>query len=447
MANANIVRPPGPKRKPLWGLMWEFRREPLAFLHRVASFGDIAFFPFGPQDLYLVNHPDYIKEVLVNHPRNFIKSRALQRAKSLLGEGLLTAEGDAHKRQRRMAQPAFHRQRIAHYAQSMVQYADNLQASWLNGTTLDISQEMMRLTLSIVAKTLFDAELSTQANELGQAMGKFVEAFKMLTLPFSEILEKLPLPSMRATNKARELLNQTIYRIIAERRAHPNDRGDLLSMLLMAVDEEGQGLSDLLVRDELMTLFIAGHETTATALTWTWCLLAQHPEVEAKFWQELTTVLAGRLPTAEDFPQLRYTEMIVAESMRLYPPAWIMGRKVVQELEIGGYTIPVDNVVLLSPYLMHHDERYFPEPFKFDPERWQPEARESRPKHAYFPFGGGPRQCIGEPFAWMEAVLLLATIGQKWQLRLAPGHQVVPQPLITLRSKGGMPMTLVKRDA
>ena len=441
----NIVRPPGPKRKPLWGLMWDFRRDPLEFLHRVTSFGDIVFFPFGPQNLYVVNHPDYIKEVLVNHPRNFIKSRALQRAKSLLGEGLLTAEGDAHKRQRRMAQPAFHRQRMAHYAQSMVQYAAQLGDSWLNGTTLDISQEMMRLTLLIVAKTLFDAELSTQANELGQAMGKFVEAFKMLTLPFSEILEKLPLPSMRATNKARELLNRTIYGIIEQRRAQLSDHGDLLSMLLMAIDEEGQGLSDVQVRDEVITLFLAGHETTATTLTWTWYLLSQHPEIEAKFWHELTTVLAGRLPTADDFPQLRYTEMIVAESMRLYPPAWIMGRKVVQELEIGGYTIPVDNVVILSPYLMHHDARYFPEPFKFDPERWQPEARESRPKHAYFPFGGGPRQCIGEPFAWLEAVLLLATLGQKWQLRLATKPPVLPQPLITLRSKGGMPMTLVKR--
>lgn len=442
-----VAKPPGPKPKPLWGHLWTFRRDPLKFLIDMGKFGDIVYFSFGPQPVYLINNPDFIKEVLVNNPRNYIKSRGLQRSKKLLGEGLLTSEGDAHKRQRRLVQPAFHRQRIANYAKIMIEYGQEMRDHWQAGETLEITQEMMRLTLRIVAKTLFDAEVKTEADELGQAMGNFVHTFKMLTLPFSEYIEKLPLPSVRKLNQSRDMLNRTIYGFINERRKSGRDHGDLLSMLLMAQDEEGDGtgMTDLQVRDEVMTLFLAGHETTANALSWTWYLLSQHPDVEAKVWQEIDRVLGDRLPTAEDFPQLKYLEMVLAESMRLYPPAWIVGRRVAKETEIGGYKLPLNAIVFMSPFLTQRDTRYYADPEKFDPERWTPAAKESRPRHSYFPFGGGPRQCIGEPFAWMEGVLLMATLAQKWQLKLAPKAKVTPQPLITLRPRDGVSMVVVPR--
>lgn len=442
-----ITRPPGPKRRPLWGDLWAFRRDPIKFLTEVKRYGDVVYFHLGPQGVYLFSHPDYVKEIFVNQPRNFYKGRGLQRSKKLLGEGLLTSEEEVHKRQRRLVQPAFHRQRIATYAKVMVDEAVKIRDSWRDGQTIKISEEMMRLTLAIVAKTLFDANVDKEAKELGEAMSVFVKSFDMITLPFVEILEKLPLPRIRALNNARDLLNKTIYRIIDERRASGKDHGDLLSMLLMAQDEEGdgKGMSNLQVRDEAMTLFIAGHETTANALTWTWYLLAQHPEIEKKVWQEVDQVLKGRPATAEDYPQLTYLQMVLSESMRLYPPAWVVGRRVVKECQVGGYTLPVDSITFSCQYLMHHDERYFPDPFKFDPERWTAEAKEQRPRYSYFPFGAGPRQCIGEPFAWMEGVLLLATIAQKWRLSLVPGHKVEMQPLITLRAKHDIPMKVSSR--
>jgi cytochrome P450 len=442
-----ISRPPGPKPKPLWGHLWDFRRDPLRFLEKMGAYGDVVYYTFGPQEAYLYNHPDYVKELLVNQAHNFVKSRGLQRAKRLLGEGLLTSEGEFHLRQRRLSQPAFHRQRIANYATSMVDFAVQMRDHWQDGAQLDITHEMMRLTLAIVAKTLFDANVEDSAEEIGEAMTLFVHGFKMLTLPFSEWLEKLPLPSMRKLNRAHDLLNRTIYRIINERRKSGKDRGDLLSMLLLAQDEEGDGgsMTDQQLRDEVITLFIAGHETTANLMSWTWYLLSQHPDVEAKLWQELDAVLANRLPTAEDYPRLRYAEMVVSESMRLYPPAWIIGRRAIKECEIGGYQIPVNGIAFVSPYLMQRDQRFFPDPLVFDPQRWTPEAQAARPKFSYFPFGGGARQCIGEPFAWMEAVLLLATLAQQWQLRLAPSHKVSPQPLITMRPRNGLPMILTRR--
>ncbi len=443
----SLKRPPGPRKKPLWGDLWNFRRDPIKFLTEAGSYGDIVFLKLGNQDIYLLNHPDFIKEVLVNQPRSFHKGRGLQRSKRLLGEGLLTSEEDFHKRQRRLVQPAFHRQRIANYAKVMVDYAARARESWQAGTTISIGEEMMRLTLGIVAKTLFDADVEKDADELGEAMGVFVKSFDFLTLPFVEVLEKLPFPRVRAFNNARDLLDKTIYRIINERRAKGEDIGDLMSMLLIAQDEEGdgKGMSDLQIRDEVMTLFIAGHETTANALTWTWYLLSQHPKVEARVWQEIDQVLQGHLPIAGDYPNLRYLEMVLSESMRLYPPAWVIGRRVVKECQVGGYTLPVNSIAFMSQYLMHHDERYFPEPEKFDPERWTVEAREKRPKHSYFPFGGGIRQCIGEPYAWMEGVLLLATIAQKWKLSLAPGSKVEVQPMITLRTKNDIPMIVSLR--
>ena len=444
-----VTVPPGPKRKPIVGHLMEFRRDPIKFLMSSArEYGDIAYLKFGPQGIYLFNNPDYVKDVLVTNNRNFVKSRGLEMAKKFLGEGLLTSEGEFHRRQRRLAQPAFHHRRINAYATVMAQYTERAQTRWQNCDTLDISQEMMRLTLAIVGKTLFDADVEAEAGEIGQALTDIMKLFDRITMPFTWLLEKLPLPSNFRFAKAKLRLDQTIYRIINERRATGEDRGDLLSMLLLAQDEEGDGtgMTDEQLRDEAMTIFLAGHETTANALTWTWYLLSQHTDIEARLHAEIDSVLNGNLPTADDVARLRYTEMVFAEAMRLYPPAWLIGRRALNDYPIDKYTIPARSIILMSPYVMQHDARYYPEPEKFDPERWKPGAREARPKFSYFPFGGGPRVCIGEPFAWMEGVLLIATIAQKWKMRLAAGQQIAMQPMITLRPKFGMRMQMERRE-
>ena len=443
--------PPGPKRRMLGGHFFAFRRDPLNFLTNMArEYGDIAHFRMGPQDAFLLNHPDLVKDVLVTRHEYFQKGRALQRSKRLLGEGLLTSEGAHHRRQRRLAQPAFHRQRIAGYGAVMVDLAARLSNRWQDGETLNIAGEMMHLTLAIVGKTLFDADVESDAGEVGEALSEVMEMFNLLLLPYSELLEKLPLPAARRFGRARARLDTIIYRIIDERRRSGADHGDLLSMLLVAEDEEDEQrgrMSNEQVRDEAMTIFLAGHETTANALTWTWYLLSQHPDVEAKLHAEIDAVLEGeRTPQFEDLPRLRYTEMVLAESMRLYPPAWVLGRLALKDFEVNGYVLPAGSLVLLSEYVLHHDARFFSDPFRFDPERFTPEAKESRPQYSYFPFGGGPRRCIGEGFAWMEGVLLIATLARRWRLRLVPGHTVETRPRITLRpGKRGVLMTLERR--
>lgn len=441
--------PPGPKPKlPMANLM-AMRRDRLNFLTRLAAeYGDVVNFKIGSVNIFLLNHPDYIKDVLVTNHRNFHKGRGLEKAKRLLGQGLLTSEDDFHRRQRRLAQPAFHRQRINSYASVMVDYASRTSQRWQDGATVDMSQEMMRLTLAIVGKTLFDADVEKDAEEVRETLTELMELFRDMTLPFSELLEKVPFtPTNRKFRRGKEVLDTMIYRMINERRASGEDRGDLLSMLLLAQDTEGDGgsMTDRQVRDESLTLFLAGHETTANALTWTWYLLSQNPAVEEKLWAEIEEVLGGRLPTAEDLPRLKYTEMVLAEAMRLYSPAWIIGRRALNDYEVGGYTIPARSIVLMSQWLIHHDPRYYPDPYRFDPQRWTPQARAARPKFAYFPFGGGPRLCIGEGFAWMEGQLLLATLAQSWQAQLLPGHPVELQPLVTLRPKHGMKMRLTRR--
>ena len=441
--------PPGPKSILPGGQMFAFRRDPLNFLMKIAhDYGDIVHFRIGPQHVFFLNNPELIKDVLVTHHEYFMKGRALQRSKRLLGEGLLTSEGEHHRRQRRLAQPAFHRQRIATYGAVMVDYGRRWSERWQDGQTLDIAHAMSGLTLAIVGKTLFDANVESEAEEVGQALTQIMELFQMIMLPYAELLEKLPLPAKRRFQKARDRLDAVIYRIINERRQSGVDRGDLLSMLLLAQDAEGDGggMSDLQLRDEAMTIFLAGHETTANALAWTWYLLSQHPDVEAKLHREIDTVLANRPPRVEDLAQLRYTEMVLTEAIRLYPPAWALGRLALKDYQVNGYVMPAGTLVLASQYVMHRDPRYFPAPFHFDPERWTPEARESRPPFAYFPFGGGPRRCIGEGFAWMEGVLLIATLAQRWRMRLVPDHPVEMHPRITLRPKHGIQMTLERRQ-
>lgn len=447
---ATVREAPGPKRT-LWPgrQMWGFRSDPLGFLSRLARrYGDVSQFRIGPQRAFFLNHPDLIRDLLVTHHERFHKGRALQRAKRLLGEGLLTSEEEFHRRQRRLAQPAFHRQRINAYGAQMVEYAERTAARWQEGETLDVSREMMRLTLAIAGKTLFDADVESEADEVGDALTDVMELFGYLMIPYSELLEHLPLPHTRRFQRARARLDAVIYRIIEDRRRDGRDHGDLLSMLLLAVDEEGDrtGMTNEQLRDEAMTIFLAGHETTANALAWTFYLLSQHPEAEGRLHAELDEVLKGAAPAAEAVPALRYTEMVVAEAMRLYPPAWAVGRTAIADHEAAGYHIPRGSLVLASQFVMHRDARYFPDPERFDPERFTAEARAARPAFAYFPFGGGPRRCIGEGFAWMEATLVLASIARRWRLRLAPGRRVEMQPRLTLRpAKGGIPLIPERR--
>ena len=444
-----MVKPPGPKGHLLVGVLPEFRKDPAGFLEKMArGYGDIVYIPLGRQHIYCVSHPEAVRDVLVTHQNKFKKSRMLERARVLLGDGLLTSEGGHHSRQRRLVQPAFHRDRLAGYGAVMVDRAALVRDQWQSGQSFDVLQEMMRLTLAIVAQTLFSTEVDSEADEIGTALTEVFSLFEIILMPFSEILEKLPLPAVRRFKRARKRLDETIYRLIAERRASGVDAGDLLSMLLMArieEDEEGSGgMSDEQVRDEALTLFLAGHETTADALTWAWYLLSQNPEAEAAFHAELDRVLAGRLPSFDDLPQLRYTEAVFAEALRLYPPAWGIGRRALEDYQVGDFAIPARSVVLLSPYVVHRDPRWFPEPLAFRPERWLAEDS-ARPKFAYFPFGGGARVCIGERFAWMEGTLLLAVIGQRWRLRLEAGHRVETHARITLRPKFGLRMIAERR--
>lgn len=441
-------KPPGPKGRPLVGVLPEFRKDPAGFLEKMArQYGDVVYLPLGRQHIYYVGHPDAIRDVLVTNQHKFKKSRMLERARVLLGDGLLTSEGEHHRRQRRLVQPAFHRDRLAGYGAVMVDRAAVVRDQWQSGQSFDVLQEMMRLTLAIVAKTLFSTDVDSEADDIGTALTQVFDLFEVILMPFSELLEKLPLPAVRRFKRARKRLDETIYRLIGERRASGRDAGDLLSMLLLASDEEGSGgMTDTQVRDEALTLFLAGHETTADALTWAWYLLSQNPQAEAAFHSELDSVLGGRLPSFDNLPQLRYTESVFAETLRLYPPAWGIGRRALEDYPVGDFLIPARSVVLMSPYTVHRDPRWFADPLAFRPERWLVEDP-ARPKFAYFPFGGGARVCIGERFAWMEGTLLLAAIGQRWRLRLEPGHRVETHARITLRPKYGMRMIAERRDS
>jgi cytochrome P450 len=438
---------PGPKPSLIDAFVYRPGRDPLVFFTGLArEYGDVVHYRMAGERVFLINDPQYIKDILVTQNRNFTKSRGLERTKRILGNGLLTSEGAFHLRQRRLMQPAFHRDRIAGYGRTMVDYADRMRRSWRDGATFDIAREMNRLTLSVVGKTLFDADVESQAAAVGEALTGVMETFWMQLLPFANLIERLPVPRLRRARMARARLDVIIYRMIADRRASGRDHGDLLSMLLTAQDEDDGGvMTDRQVRDESMTIFLAGHETTANALTWTWYLLGENPDAARRLHDEVDRVLQGRLPSVDDLPRLPYVERVVTEAMRLYPPAWLIGRRAIAEYAFGPYVAPPRAILIMSPFIVQRDARYYRDPERFDPDRWTPEFKASLPRFAYFPFGGGPRQCIGESFAWMELILIVSTLAQTWDLRLVPGHPVVPQPLITLRAKHGMRMTIAAR--
>lgn len=449
-----IEYPPGPSYILPYRLLRKFLRDPLKLLIDIShTYGDIAHFKFGRQNVYLLNHPDYIEDVLVTNYKNFIKSRGLQVSKRLLGNGLVTSEGEYHDLQRRLIQPTFYPKRVKSYADMMVKQAVIMGNSWHDGTILDIHKEMKKLTLAIICKTVLGYDIEAEHDEVGDALLTCMKYFNRLLMPFGELIAKIPLlPINKGFQKAKRDLDSIVYTMIKEHRkkldkGHEKEDDDLLSTLLQAQDEEaGIGrMTDQQLRDEVMTIFLAGHETTANALTWTYYLLSENPTTETRLQEELHSIFGNRTTiTVDDVPRLEFTEKILTESMRLYPPAWALGRQVIDDYKVGGYTIPKGSIILMSQYVMHRDPRYFPEPNRFYPERWTEEFKKQLPRFSYFPFGGGTRGCIGEPFAWLEAILLLATICRQWRMKHVPSHKVELKPLITLRPKYGMHMKITK---
>jgi cytochrome P450 len=444
---AGALRAPGPKGNLILGVMPEFNRDSLAYIEQAREYGDVVRMRFFYLTVHFLYNPDHIEYVLSTNAKNFIKSRSLRTPffRRLVGNGLLTSEGEEWKRQRRLAQPAFHRQRISGYGDVMVEYADRMISGWNLDEVRDIHRDMMKLTLEIVVKTLFNADISGDADKVGRVLSKMVKPFaSQATLKW--ILDnRLPTPTNRRFNADAREIDDIVYRLIAERRSSGADQGDLLSMLLAAQDEDGSQMTDRQLRDEVMTLFLAGHETTALTLSWAWYLLAQNPEVERNFHAELDEVLDGRLPTVADLPRLKYTEKIAKESMRLYPPAYGVGREAIRECELGGYRIPAKAQLFMFQWVTQRDPRFFPEPNRFSPERWTDEFTNSLPKYAYFPFGGGPRACIGNYFAMMEVVLLLAAIGRKFRLKLANDRPIEILPAMSLRPRNGILTAIEER--
>ncbi|MBX6332609.1 MAG: cytochrome P450 [Gemmatimonadaceae bacterium] len=443
---ARLPLPPGPQSRRPGEFLSLLAHDHIGLFRRLAEGGDVSTVRLGPRRLVLLSHPDDIQRLLVTEQKNFVKGYALDRVKMFLGEGLLTSEGASHLRQRRLMQPAFHRERIAAYGEVMAEYAQRTAARWTDGATFDVHEAMMELTRDVAGKTLFDLDVGNDPGGVSEAVSLSLQMYRWAVLPFGSLLEYIPIPFTRRVQRARARLDAWLAETIKQRREEGVDRGDLLSMLIRARDEsDGQGMTDQQLRDEVVTLFVAGHETTAVALSWTWYLLSQHPEVEAALHAELDGVLGGSPPRVSDVPRLQYTRMVLTEAMRLYPPAWILERRALGDFEAQGYRIPAGSLVFASQYLVHRDPRWWEEPERFDPDRWRPERAGNRPKFAFFPFGAGTRVCIGEQFAWMEGTLILATIAQKWRLVHDPSHVVELEPLVTLRPKYGMRMTAVRR--
>jgi len=444
--------PPGPKNLFLGAtLARRFRNDSLQFITNIGrTYGDIAYFRLGPIRAYFVNHPQLIREVLVTKHKSFRRPVWMTRPLSKIdGQGLVLSDGELWQRQRRLMQPAFSPRRFEPHSRTTVEFTQRMLDRWTSDSVIDVADEMTRLTLEIIAKVLFDVEVSEQTARLGEAVRIISETFvREAGNPFQPP-DWLPLPGKLRKRWAIRTLHEMISNIIAERRAAGEDRGDLLSMLLSAVDEEGdgRGMSDQQARDEAITLFNAGHDSTAAALAWIWYLVAKHPTVEDRLVEEVDNVLAGRAPGFSDLPRLPYTEMVVKESLRLYPPTWaLFPREVVSSVELGGYTVPKRAWVYVFPWVTQRDPRFFENPERFDPERFAPGRADKISQYAYFPFGGGPRICIANTFATMEMMLIVATILQRFRLRLAADQQPVePEVLIAIRPKGGLPVSLHRR--
>jgi cytochrome P450 len=437
VSESSRERPPGPKLHPRLQA-FAFIRDPLSFLTKSARrYGDVVSLQLGAQRTFLLNHPDYIRDVFLIPAEDMRKGPRLQRAKSLLGEGLVTSEGDLHKKQRRIIQPAFHRQALAKQAAMIAEIGEHYAASCSEGETRDIHLDMRHLTLAIITTLLFGKDMGKEfRDQLTQQLSASMRHLNLLGMRPGSLMrwvKDLPFSQAPDLHQNRAEVDNFIYEVIAQRRRSGVNQGDVLSMLMAATAEDQ--MSDKQIRDEVITLIHAGHETTANALTWTWYLLGRHPEVETKLHQEINRVLDARVPTFDDLVRLPYAEMVFQESMRLYSPAWLNARVTLKDFSAGRYTLPAGALLMASQYVMHRDPRYFADPDQFMPERWTAEVRHSLPQFAYFPFGGGHRRCIGESLAMMEGVLLLATISARWRLRPRSTRPVAPRAFVTLRPK------------
>jgi cytochrome P450 len=442
--------PPGPKGLPLFGLAFQVLRDPLETLRRLArEYGDIVCVPIVNQHRIFLNHPDYIEQVCIVQQAKFHKSKLTKDVtQRLLGQGLLISEGDFWRRQRRLAQPAFHRSRINEYGATMVERAEVRMKQWRDGDVRDITQEMMAMTLDIAVRTLFGSTLQAEAEQVGDSLGYLMRYSLRKARSPIKIPENWPTPANRRARRETQFLDSLVYGIIKERQAegNTNHHHDLLAMLMSAMDEDGTQMTPQQLRDESMTLFLAGHETTALTLSWAWYMLSENPAAEARLHEELHGILAGRAPELADFERLAYLRAVVNETLRLYPAAYIVARTSVAPSTIAGYDFPADTTMIMAQWVMHRDPRYFDDPEVFRPERWLNGLENRLPAGAYFPFGDGPRRCIGQGFALLESALVLATIAQKYRFKLVPGHPVIPDPLVTLRAKHGIRMTFHARQ-
>jgi len=439
--------PPGPRG---WSFLLKLLRAPEGWLdfllHCAREYGDIVFFRFLGTPACLINDPAGLEHVLVTDHQSFTKSMDYRALSRVLGQGLLTSEGELWKRQRRLVQPAFYRERILSYGGIMTSYTTRLSDTWRDAEVRDIHHDMMRVTLEIAARSLFNVEITGDAGTIGRALNVVLEAMPRLA-SFSFLPDWLPVPGLGGFRRALADLDQIVYGIIRTRRATGEHPGDLLDLLLEARDEDGAGMPDRQLRDEVMTLLLAGHETTANTLAWTLYLLARHPEVQSRLEAELREALQGRVPEAAGLQRLPYTQRVLTESQRLYPPAWAIGRKALQPFDVLGYRLPAGTNVIVSQWVVHRDPRYFPDPERFDPDRWCDEAggRKSIPKFAYMPFGAGPRVCVGASLALTESALVLATLVQRFRFSLASAEPVEAFPSVTLRPKNGLPLLVERR--
>jgi cytochrome P450 len=440
-------RPPGPRGRFLLGNLPDFASDVIGFFERcVAEHGDVVAVRLAGSEVLLLNRPRDVETILLTNRTNFIKHTFFwKHVTAIFGSGLLTSEGDFWLKQRRLAAPAFHPDRIAAYGTVMADRAERLADSWKDGETRDVHHDLMHTTMEIVAKTLFDAELQGDLEEVSRAFDMVIREIAARFRRPVKIPDWVPTPGNLRYSRGVARLDRLVTRILADRRAKPGDRGDLLSMLLAARDEEGNAMSDRQLRDEAVTIFLAGHETTAIALSWTFDLLSRNPSAEERLAAELAEKLDGRLPTVADLPKLQWTDAVVKEALRLYPPAYVIGREALADCEISGYPVRARTTVYFSPWVLHRDRRYFQRPAEFRPERWINGETANLPRYVYIPFGGGPRVCIGDRFALMEASLVLATIARRWRLERASPSPPVPFPSITLRPDGGVPMLLRRR--
>jgi cytochrome P450 len=441
-------RPAGPGfARPLLSAR-PFSKGPLDVLEDNArTFGDLTLSRAVGRNIFQCNHPELAQEMLVTDARHHHRGMVMQRSKLVLGEGLLTSEDPLHMRQRRLAQPAFHRDRIAAYGRIIGQYAAEMTRDWQPGTTREVHSELQTLALRIVGKTLFDQELAGATEQIARAIDNYMAFLPLVFLPFSDLIQKLPLPMMRRIHQSRREVDAIIFGIIGERRADGRDRGDLLSMLLASEDTEDQtgSMTDMQVRDECVTAMLAGNETTANALSFALALLARHPEAQRRAHEEAAHVLGDGCATAEHFPALRFIYQCFAEAMRLYPPVWVTARTAAAEYTFRGFTVPKGSLLLAPQWIMHRDPRFWDQPTCFAPERFAEEGRGKRPRMSYFPFGAGSRQCIGEGLAWMEGVLSLATVVRDWKLAEPAGARPLRiKARVTIRPDGPLPLTVTR---